>query len=308
MNYTLHQLLIFFEIANSKSITRTAEKLNLTQPAVSIQLKNFQDQFAIPLTEVIGRQLYVTDFGAEIALAAKKILEEVEAINYKSDSFKGKLSGRIKISTASTAKYVMPYFLSDFMNKHSGVDLVMDVTNKSKVIRSLEKNEVDFVLISVLPKKLKVNSVDLMPNQLFLVGGRQLTHEQLSKKEQLLAEVPLIFREEGSATRIAMENFITKNGLKIRKKIELTSNEAVKQAVVAGLGISIMPLIGIKNELKVGDLQIISSAQLPINSMWQITWLKSKKLNPVATAFLNYLDLNKETLVQRHFSWIKKYS
>lgn len=140
----------------------------------------------------------------EIALAAKKILEEVEAINYKSDSFKGKLSGRIKISTASTAKYVMPFFLSDFMNKHSGVDLVMDVTNKSKVIRSLEKNEVDFVLISVLPKKLKVNSVDLMPNQLFLVGGRQLNHEQLSKKEQLLAQVPLIFREEGSATRIAM--------------------------------------------------------------------------------------------------------
>lgn len=103
-------MLIFFEIANSKSITRTAEKLNLTQPAVSIQFKNFQHQFAIPLTEVIGWQLYVTDFGAEIALAAKKILEEVEAINYKSDSFKGKLSGRIKISTASTAKYVMPFF------------------------------------------------------------------------------------------------------------------------------------------------------------------------------------------------------
>lgn len=105
-----------------------------------------------------------------------------------------------------------------------------------------------------------------------------------------------------------MENYITKNGLQIRKKIELTSNEAVKQAVVAGLGISIMPLIGNKHELKVKDLQIISSAQLPIHSMWQITWLKSKKLNPVASAFLNYLELEKDAIVQKYFSWIKKYS
>ncbi|MBQ0740075.1 LysR family transcriptional regulator, partial [Aquimarina celericrescens] len=123
--------------------------------------------FSIPLTEVVGRQLYVTDFGNEIAAAAKKILDEVEAINYKTNAFKGKLSGRIKISIASTGKYVMPYFLTEFMNIHSGVDLVMDVTNKTKVIRSLEKNEVDFALISVLPKKLKVNSVELMRNELF---------------------------------------------------------------------------------------------------------------------------------------------
>lgn len=307
MNYTLHQLLIFSEIANSKSITRTAEKLHLTQPAVSIQLKNFQDQFSIPLTEVVGRQLFVTDFGNEIAEAAKKILEEVEAINYKTNAFKGKLSGRIKISVASTGKYVMPFFLSDFMNKHEGVDLVMDVTNKTKVIRSMEKNEVDFALISVLPKKLKVCSLELMQNQLFLVVGKQLTQEQLAKKEHLLTQLPLIFREEGSATRKAMENYISKNNFQIMKKMELTSNEAVKQAVMAGLGISIMPLIGIKNELKEKDLQIIPVNNLPITTTWQVTWLKSKKLTPVAKAFLDHLELEKEKITQKHFSWIQSY-
>ncbi|MFT6282473.1 MAG: DNA-binding transcriptional LysR family regulator, partial [Salibacteraceae bacterium] len=158
MNYTLHQLKIFLEISQSKSITRTAEKLYLTQPAISIQLKNFQDQFSIPLTEVVGRKLYVTDFGMEIAKAAKKIIEEVDAINYKTLSYKGKLSGKLRISVASTGKYVMPYFLSEFIREHKGVELIMDVTNKSKVVRSLELNEVDFALVSVLPKKLSVIS------------------------------------------------------------------------------------------------------------------------------------------------------
>lgn len=308
MNYTLHQLLIFSEIASSKSITKTAEKLHLTQPAVSIQLKNFQEQFSIPLTEIVGRQLYVTDFGNEIALAAIKILEEVDAINYKTNTFKGKLSGRIKISVASTGKYVMPFFLTEFMNRHSGVDLIMDVTNKTKVIRSMEKNEVDFALISVLPKKLKVNSVELMQNQLFLIGGHQLSQEEVSQKEDLLSQLPLIYREEGSATRNAMENFISKHGYEVKKKIELTSNEAVKQAVMAGLGISIMPLIGIKNELKQKDLQIIQSDKLPITSLWQVAWLKSKNLSPVAKAFLDHLELQKHDIIEREFGWIKSYN
>src|SRR6056297_3295191 len=130
MNYTLHQLQVFLKVTEKGSITKAAEKLYLTQPAVSIQLKNFQDQFSIPLTEVVGRKLYVTDFGMEIAEAARKIIDEVDAINYKTLSYKGKLSGKLKISVASTGKYVMPYFLSEFMKEHTGVDLIMDVTNK----------------------------------------------------------------------------------------------------------------------------------------------------------------------------------
>ena len=166
MNYTLHQLQIFLKIVQTKSITKAAEELNLTQPAVSIQLKKLQDQFDIPLTEVIGRQLYVTHFGNEIAITAQKVLDEVETITYKSKTFKGILSGKLMVSVVSTGKYVMPYFLCDFLNQNKGIDLIMDVTNKSKVVNSLENNEVDFALVSVLPTGMDVEKLDLLQNKL----------------------------------------------------------------------------------------------------------------------------------------------
>ncbi len=307
MNYTLHQLKIFLEIATNKSITKTSEKLHLTQPAVSIQLKNFQEQFSIPLTEVVGRKLFVTDFGMEIAEAAKRILDEVDAINYKASSFKGELSGRLKISVASTGKYVMPYFLAEFMNNHEGVELIMGVTNKTKVVRSLELNEVDFALVSVLPQKMSLHSIELMQNQLFLIGNKQAPSTKAPLSKARFEKLPLIYREEGSATRNAMEQFIATNGYQVRKKIELTSNEAVKQAVLAGLGCSLMPLIGIKNELNDQNLRIIPVKGLPINTTWRLVWLKSKKLSPAAIAYLGFLKLKKEEIIHNEFGWISDY-
>ncbi|MBT8211085.1 MAG: LysR family transcriptional regulator [Eudoraea sp.] len=307
MNYTLHQLQVFLKVAQHQSITKASEELHLTQPAVSIQLKKFQDQFSIPLTEVVGRQLYVTEFGKEIAEAAQKILNEVYAINYKTLSYKGKLTGRLNISVASTGKYVAPYFLSGFMSQHPGVDLLMDVTNKTRVVESLEKNEVDFAMVSVLPKKLKVNAVELMDNKLYFVGSSQLELNNKTSKRQLFEELPLIFREVGSATRNAMEAFLAKNRLPAQKKIELTSNEAVKQAVIAGLGCSIMPLIGIKNELKNNDLQIIPVRGLPISTTWNLIWLKSKSLSPAAEAYLEYVQGEKDKIIADQFNWIKEY-
>src|SRR3990170_6727557 len=174
MNYTFNQLRIFLRVTQTKSITKAAEELHLTQPAVSIQLKNFQDQFVIPLSELIGRKLYITDFGKEIAVAAENILNEVHAINYKTMSYKGKVSGRLKLSIVSTGEYVMPYFLSEFIKNNQGVELQMDVTNRVKVIESLEKNEVDFSLVSVLPVNLLTEKVELMENRLFLVGNNEL--------------------------------------------------------------------------------------------------------------------------------------
>ena len=170
MQYTLHQLQIFLKICELQSITKASEALHLSQPAVSIQLKNFQDQFDIQLTEVIGRKLYITDFGKEIGKAAEAIMTEVQAINSKVLAYKGNLSGRLKIAVVSTGKYVMPYFLSDFLKQHQDIELVMDVTNKTKVLESLTNNEVDLALISILPQKLSLESIDLIENRLHLVG------------------------------------------------------------------------------------------------------------------------------------------
>ena len=244
MNYTLNQLRIFLKVVQTESITKASEILHLTQPAVSIQLKNFQDQFEIPLTEVIGRRLYITDFGREIADAAEKILEEVNTIASKTEAYKGKLTGKLKISVVSTGKYVMPYFLVDFLKQHTGIELLLDVTNKAKVIESIEKNEVDFSLVSVLPSNMKLDKIELMQNKLF---------------------------------------------------------------VIAGLGYSIMPLIGIKNELNDGSLRIIPVKGFPIKSVWNLIWLKEKKLSPVAQAFLNYVRKEKSNIIKEKLDWFEKY-
>jgi len=307
MNYTLHQLQVFLKVTQKQSVTKAAEELFLTQPAVSIQLKNFQDQFPIPLIEIVGRKLYVTDFGKEIAEAVEKILMEADAINYKTLAFKGILAGRLKVSIVSTGKYVMPYFLSDFMKIHKGVDLIMDVTNKSRVIESLELNEVDFALVSVIPSHLKLNRIELMKNKLFLIGNTKKEIPKNFSKKKIFQELPMIYREEGSATRNAMENYMKKNNYSTRKKIELTSNEALKQAVTAGLGYSIMPLIGIKNSLKNKDLQIIPVKDLPIVTHWNLVWHSSKKLSPTATAFLNFIQNEKDRIIQENFYWFEEY-
>lgn len=304
MHYTLHQLIIFLKITETKSITKASEALNLTQPAVSIQLKKFQDQFDIPLTEVIGRQLYVTDFGKEIALAAQKIVYEVQAINYKTSSFKGQLSGRLKISVVSTGKYVIPYFIADFLKENSAVELELDVTNKLKVIESLQYNEVDFSLVSILPENMDIEKIDLMENKLYFVGNKEYIFSEKINDKSIIENIPIIYREKGSGTRQVMERFLESNKLQLVKKMELTSNEAVKQAVIAGLGCSIMPIIGIKNELNNGDLHIIPIKGLPLKSTWSLIWLKQKNLSPVATAFTNYLLNNKAKIMTEKFSWI----
>lgn len=307
MNYTLNQLQVFLKVTQLQSVTKAADELKLTQPAVSIQLRNFQDHFEIPLTEVIGRQLYVTDFGKEIAETAENILNQVDAINFKTVAHYGQLSGRLKISAVSTGKYVMPYFLADFLKLHSGVELILDVTNKAKVVESLERNEVDFSLVSVMPEKLQVDFLELIQNKLFLVGNLDQKISRGLQDKSIFKVLPLIYREPGSGTRHVMEKYIEKNKLRVKKKMELTGNEAVKQAVIAGLGCSIMPLIGIKNELTNGDLKIIEVKGFPIKSTWNLVWLKEKKFSPIARAFLDYLKIEKNKIIKERFEWYERY-
>lgn len=297
MHYTIHQLKIFLKVVQNRSITKASEELFMTQPAVSIQLRNLQDQFDIPLTEVVGRQLYVTEFGKEVAVIAERVVQELENLNYKTQAFQGMLTGKLNISSASTGKYVIPYFLSGFLARHTGIDLVLDVTNKSRVIESLKNNEIDFALVSVLPNKLSVEEELLLENKLYFTGNEPVRNE----------DKPLIYREEGSATRMAMEQYFETHVGRHRKRIELTSNEAVKQAVIAGIGHSIMPLIGMRNELLNQEMHIIPLAELPIKTDWRLVWLRGKKLSLVSQAFLDYIKTEKQYILKKHFDWYLNY-
>lgn len=295
MNYTLHQLQIFLEVVRQESVTRAAEEMHMTQPALSIQLKNFQRQFEIPLTEVIGKKLHVTDFGKSIAEIAENVINEANAIKYKTREYNNLFAGKLRISSASTGKYVIPYFLSEFIKEHPGVDLTLDVSNKSAVIKSLQENQIDFALVSVLPDNMDVHEEVLLENKLYLVGD---TKEFDPAK-------PLIYREDGSATRAAMDDYYSNQAE--RKSMQLTSNEAVKQAVIAGLGYSILPLIGLRNELSDNQMFIVASQGLPIITNWRLIWRKDKKLSPVAEEYLNFIKTRKYEIIHNKFEWYLNY-
>jgi DNA-binding transcriptional LysR family regulator len=307
MNYTLNQLNIFLKVAQLNSITKAAEELHLSQPAVSIQLRNFQDQFDLPLTEVVGRKLYVTEFGREIAQTAEQILDGVRALDYKTHAHKGQIGGKLRISAVSTGKYVMPYFLTDFLKEHQGIDLYMDVTNRARVLEALVRNEVDYALVSLLPDTPSVDYLELMQNKLYLVLGQGWGLYDGAYDNSVLEQLPVIFREQGSATRVAMERYINAHGIQVRKKIELTSNEAVKQATIAGLGCSIMPLIGLRNELGNGQLQIVSLNQFPIVTNWYLVWLKGKRFSAAAAAYMSYVRAEKDNIIRGKFDWFEQY-
>lgn len=301
MNYTLNQLQIYYKVVQLRSITKAAEELNLTQPAVSIQLKNFQEQFQSPLIEVIGKKVYVTDFGREVCEKIELILSQIEAVSNLNKEKSKRLTGKLKIAVVSTGKYVMPYFLSDFLKKNSEVTLLMDVNNRAGVIHSLERNEVDFALVSVMPDRRNFESLELLPNNLYLVGKKPLKRKKGVEELNDYSNMPFIYREKGSATRQTMERFIEKKKIQLVKKLELTSNEAVKQAILAGLGYSIMPEIGIRNELTNGLLHVVPVKGLPITTSWQLIWLKGKRHTPVSNSFLEHLKQEKDSIISVHF-------
>ncbi len=301
MNFTLHQLNIFKAVVDLQSITKAADQLSLTQPAVSIQLKNFQDQFDLPLTEIIGRKLYVTDFGREIALRCEHILSETAEIKYTLDRYKGLVSGKIKISVVSTGKYVIPYVLRKFMDMYPAIHISLDVSNRTRVLEDMRKNECDFALVSVIPEQMQLQNKELMDNQLYLVGSAEFKGAVQEVKD--LENVTLLFREQGSATRNAMETYLSENNIKVGKSMELVSNEAVKQAVNAGLGFSIVPLIGLRRALTNEDIRIFPLDGLPITTRWNVIYHRDKRLTPAQEAFIEYLDEHTEEITQRYFNW-----
>lgn len=300
MNYTLNQLRIFLKITQTKSITKAAEELNLTQPAISIQLKNFQDQFDIPLTEIIGRKIYITEFGMEISHLAENIINLAYDLNLKKNSFQGILGGRLKISTESIGKYILPYLMTDFIQINTNIELVLDVTNKNRVTSSLLENEVDFALVSEIPEGIQIESLPLFKNQLYFVCHQSLEINSIQELEEKLNHTFLLYREKGSGTREIMEEYFKKNKIKSSRYITLTSNEAIKQTILSGIGISLLPIIGIKNELEKGLLKIIPLTGFPIETEWNLIWMKGKKNSPAAAAYLSYLKKHKQELIKKN--------
>ncbi|MGY6650177.1 LysR family transcriptional regulator [Wenyingzhuangia sp. IMCC45574] len=307
MNYTLHQLKVFLKVVELKSISKAAVELHLTQPAVSIQVKKLQDQFEVPLTEVIGKQLHITDFGKILSVKCKKIIEVADEIKSTVSQYKGLLTGKLKISVVSTGKYVIPYMIKSFMDMYPGIDISIDVSNKTSVIKHLQSNTTDFALVSVIPDGLKLKRIELMENKLYFVSKNSAENENIIKKPKDLEKVNLLFREEGSATRAAMEDYLKRHKIQVLNSMELVSNEAIRQAIYADVGFSLMPIIGLKGGLTTKEVKIHELDDLPIITKWNLVYLEEKKLTPAHEAFVKHLIEKKDELISKNFDWSLAY-
>lgn len=306
MNFTLHQLQIFKKVVEAGSISKAAQEMNMTQPAVSIQLKNLQEQLELPLVELVGRRIRITELGMDIAQIVSEILEKAEGIEQRAAAYKGILAGTLKFGVVSTGKYLLPHFIGEFVQKHPGIKLKMDVTHREAVIQELEQGEIDFAFVSILPEHIEVDVEPILPNYLYLVAGGNFEIDENKELDSLdIAELPIIYREKGSGTRLIIEKYMDQLPKKPRVTMELTSTEAVKQAVIAGLGVSVLSLYSMHFEIQEGLIKMLKLKGFPLESQWSLIWLKKKPLSPVAKEFIKYLRANKEQMIEDKFDWAR---
>ena len=304
MNFTLQQLRAFVMVVSAGSVTRAAEELHLTQPAVSMQLRGFEDGFERPLFERVGRRMDLTPFGEEVLEHAKSILAEAHSIHRKRSEQPGECTGSLSIASVSTGKYVLPRFLAAFAADHPHVAIQLEVTNRSRVIELLEDNAIDYALVSLPPERMEVESIPLVPNELHIVAppGWRIPSPESPAFEAWLNESPLIFRETGSGTRRAFERLLASRGVDLSPVWELGTNEAVKQAVMAGMGVSLMSVAGFAPEKRLGLI-----ASTPVHGDWETAWQlvrrKGKPLTQLRERFESHLASKREAIVTEHFPW-----
>ena len=308
MNITLHQLKAFQAIAKFQSITKAAEAMSMTQPAVSIQLKNLQEQFEVPLTEIIGKKIHITEFGQELVDTADRIFGELGQIEEKMLELKGLLGGKIRISAVSTGKYIIPYLMADFMKIHPHVEISLEVSNRYKVLAQLQENSTDLALVSLWPEELELESIQLAENKWYLACSPEKKDDYTAAIKEVKWEmIPFVLREKGSGTRTTMEKFFQERDIHVGSKLELATNEAVKQAVMAGLGASLLSNFSMAQEIKEGRIALLELPGLPIKADWKLIWLKQKKHSPAVKAFIRWLSEHRKKVLSTHFPTLDSF-
>lgn len=291
MKFTLHQLNVFGMVARHKSMTEAARQLHMTQPAVSIQIKQLQEAVDIPLIEVVGRKLYLTEAGEKLYQAYQTVDQELESFDATISQLKGGLKGTLTISSASTAKYFLPYLLGEFQNRYPQVDIALKVTNRTEVLRHLSQNEYDLAVLTQLPDDNSTTAIPFLDNPL-VIGApydHPLAKEKKVSLDQLQAQ-PFIYREKGSGTRMVMENYLKEQGIVDKPTMELSTNEAVKQAIRAGIGLSIISKLSIANEVTLNQISVLDMPNFPITTRWHVLYRNNKKLTPVTKNFISFLQ------------------
>lgn len=287
---TLHQLAVFEATARLGSFTRAAEELFITQPTVSSQIKHLTSVVGLPLFEQIGKRLYLTEAGKELMTTCQEIFHRLDNFEMKIADLKGTKQGKLRLGVITTAKYFIPRILGSFCEEYPGIDVSLNVTNHQQMERRMLENQDDLYILSKPPEDLDLSSQPFLENPLVVIAriDHPLAQEQNIPIKKLTGE-PFIMREEGSGTRSAVEELFALNMVNVAVRLELGSNEAIKQAIAGGLGISVLSQHTLISQNHSPELTILDVQHFPIRRRWYVAHLSGKRLSVIAQAFLEYL-------------------
>jgi len=290
MHLTFRQLQVFEAVARHLNHTRAAEELFMTQPAVSGHVRQMEEAAGLPLIEQVGKRLYLTEAGEEVQQAALEMITRAEELEMSLAHLAGMVRGRLRLSVTTTAKYFAPHLLGAFSRHYPGVDVRLEVSNRETVLERLAANEDELAIMGRVPQGTNVTGTAFTRNPLVMVAppDHPLVGETGIDPKRLGDETFLL-REPGSGTRLAMEQFFTELGLSLKGGMELGSNETVKQAVMAGLGLSVLSWHALPLERATGSLAVLDVQGFPLKRHWYAVHLKEKRLSVVGANFLGFL-------------------
>lgn len=290
---TFRQLQVFKAVYDLKSYSKAGELLGLTQPAVSSQVRHLEQALGMPLFEYVGRRLYCTSAGEEMARCVRSVFGELERIQSKLAALEGRVAGRLSLVAVNTAQYVVPYLLRAFLNLYPEVTVSVTVVNRAVALQRLNENRDDLVIMGMVPTEQPLASLPFLDNELVPVvprGHPLLQQEEVSP--QAFLDSQLLVREPGSGSRLALETHCQQHRLNVSPSMELGSNDAVKHAVLAGLGVAVLPRQSILPELAMGSLEIVELAEFPLRRSWCLVYPQDKHPSPAMQAFIDYIQQN----------------
>lgn len=291
MNITIRQLKVFREVARLQSFTRASKALYLTQPAVSMQIKQLEEAVGLKLFEKQGRQISLTDAGDEIRLLSDSVLQQIDETQDHLQQIASGDQGKLRLAVATTVASVATRLMARFNEQHPAMSLHFTVTNREGLIQLLQNNETDIVIMGKPPEELELDTQELMANPLVIIAppSHPLCDSDKPVSLNTLFQQDFILREPSSGTRQAIERFMNTHGRTLHSSIEMNSNDAITQSVAEGLGLGIVSVHTVTNELKQGRLKLIDATGFPLHRSWYMVQRKGKRLSPLSERFKSYI-------------------
>lgn len=290
LHFTLRQLQVFEKVASHLNYSRAAEELYLSQPAVSMQIKQLEGHIGLALFEQMGKKIFLTEAGHELFHYARNIAQQLVEMEAMFDEMKGLGQGKLTLSVVNTANYFTPQLLATFCLRHPHINVQLQVANRDAVLKQLSDNSTDLAIMGQPPSGLDLSSKQFLDNPLVVIAAPSHPLAKLKKiKFAQLAEQSFLSREQGSGTRSAMERVFAQHHIQPRISMEMETNEAIKQAVQAGMGLGILSLHSIELELETKRLVVLNVEHFPLLRDWFVVHRSNKRLSSAAMAFKEFL-------------------